>query len=111
HEGISIEQGGGEVVALPHAFREGGVTQREAQLVGNRNQRVPNHSERDGIDGTFLHREVSRAMSTMMCPSGLIRAASPAWITVVQSGSSTMAGPDMVAPLASPLRSMMSVSV
>ena len=99
HHRVAVEQRRGEVVALAHAFREGRVAQRDAELLGNGNQRIPDHGQRDGIDGLGCHGEASPAMSMMRWPSALMRATSPGRRTVVLSGSSTMAGPVMVAPL------------
>ena len=54
HDRVAVEQGGGEVVALAHALREGGVAQGVAQLVGDRDEGVPDHRERDGVDAAVL---------------------------------------------------------
>ena len=65
HDGVAVKDGRGEIVALPHAFREGRVSQSHAELVRNRDQRIPDHGERNGIDAT-CHCDASLLMAMMM---------------------------------------------
>ena len=89
-------------VTLRHtAFSEG---VRE----GDGHQGVPDHRERDGINGCA--HVPSSAMRITRWPASLTRATSPGSTTVVLSGSSMMAGPITVSPPASAARSRMRVS-
>ena len=65
HDGVAVEDGRREVLAFPHALREGRVPQGDAELLGNRNQRVPDHGERDGIELGF-HWQLSLLIAMMM---------------------------------------------
>ena len=58
------------------------LPQRHAELVGDGDQRVPHHRQRDRDRRCARHGRVAPAMSMMMLPAGLIRATSPGRMTV-----------------------------
>src|SRR5690349_3423133 len=110
---VAVEQRRREIVALAHALGEGGVAERDAELLGDRHQGVPDHRQGDRIEaavGTHA-RSPLRETSILRLPAGLIRTVSPGSTTTVQSGSSTMAGPCNEPSAASARRSTTRVSV
>src|SRR5262245_3842778 len=66
HDGVAVEDRRRKVVAFANAFREGRVPQGDAELIGNRNQRVPDHGEGNGIDAAGFHCAASFVISMMI---------------------------------------------
>ena len=92
---LAIEDGGGEVLALAHGFRERRHLQRRAHLLGDREKAVPEDGQRDGVEGCVAHR-VQPSLSVMTrWPRGLTEAVERGSSSVVASASSMMAGPSM----------------
>ena len=45
----AVEQGGGEIISLPHPFGKGGVAQSGAQFLGNGHQGIPDHGQSNRV--------------------------------------------------------------
>src|SRR5207249_1837351 len=93
HPALAVEEGDAEVLALPGLDRVGGALDRGADLDTDRLQRAPDDAQRDGINA---HEKPPTLTSRVPCSS--TSPLVPGGRMVVDSRSSTIAGPSSVAP-------------
>src|SRR3989442_7050558 len=93
HAAVTVEDGDGEILALASLLGVGRPVHGGADLHRDRLERAPDDAEGDGID--HAHRVPTSA--TRFAYSSTV-AVTPGGRTVVDSRSSTMAGPVSVMP-------------
>jgi hypothetical protein len=94
HPPRGVEEADREILALARLLRVRGPVNGGADLHRNRLERAPDDAEGDGIEA----RHRASVMLTRRFAHGSTSAAVPGGSTVVDSASSTTAGPSMCAP-------------
>jgi hypothetical protein len=93
-----VEDADREVVALADRLGERRGPDRDADLLGGGDEAVPDAGQRDRIDGAHRAASPARSSETVRVSHSSTPAVQRGGTTVVDSRSSTIAGPVIVLP-------------
>ena len=98
HPALAVEESAREVARLAEDRRVGGAHHVRAHLLGDLHELVADHAHRHAVDALRRAVPATRAPESRRMPSASTRSAWPGRTSVVESGSSTTAGPWSAAP-------------